>query len=203
MARKHGAEQTAVARDPRQVRTREALQSALLELLQRTPLDQITVRDICETANVGYATFFRHHPTKESLLQDVASDQIKQLLGLTLPLADADDRRAASTALFNYVAAHRSLWSTLLTGGAASTLREEFLRLTRELAATRRLDPGRWPPVDVAIVLMVTATIELISWWLLQPQPLSIDEMADIHEHLILTPAVTYKTVISARPGRR
>ena len=45
-----------------------------------------------------------------------------------MPVMDAHDLRAGSTALFAYVKAHRPLWLTLLTGGAAGTIRDEFLR---------------------------------------------------------------------------
>jgi hypothetical protein len=86
--------------------------------------------------------------------------------------------------------------------GAASTMREEFLRLAEELATARRVGPERWPPVDVAIIIMVTSTIEPVSRWLLQQRPPSTEQMADIHEHPILTPAVKYKTVAARRPGQ-
>jgi len=160
---------------------------ALLRLLELKPLDEIIVRDICDAANVGYTTFFRHHPTKESLLDDVAAEQIRQLVGLALPVADAADTRAASEALFTYVDEHRKLWFTLLTGGAEGAMRSEFLRISREIAATRAR-PGTWPPADIAIILVVSSTIELISWWLRQRKPLSIQQVAEIHESIIVTP---------------
>src|ERR1035438_1021857 len=91
------------ARDARAVRTREALRRALLRLLDLKVLEQITIRDICAVADVGYTTFFRHHATKESLLNDVAAEQIGRLVGLTLPVADTSDTRTASIALCTYV----------------------------------------------------------------------------------------------------
>ena len=54
--------------DARQVRSRHALHQALLALLEEKPFDQITVREISARAGTGYATFFRHYPTKEALL---------------------------------------------------------------------------------------------------------------------------------------
>ena len=48
---------------------------------------------------------------------------------LALPVMDAYDVHSGSTALFTYVDTHRALWSRLLTGGAAGTIREEFRRL--------------------------------------------------------------------------
>src|SRR5262249_9722475 len=82
--------------DPRAVRSREALRGAFLELLETKALDQITIQEITERAGVGYVTFFRHHGTKESLLNEIAADQIRRLVELTLPVLDAVDSRAAS-----------------------------------------------------------------------------------------------------------
>src|SRR5262245_24216580 len=112
-----------VAMDARMLRSREALRTGLLELLQRKSLEQITIRDIVARADIGYATFFRHHPTKESLLRDLAADQIDGLVNMALPALDAVDSRAACLALCAYVHERRALWSTLLTGGAAGPVR--------------------------------------------------------------------------------
>ena len=123
MAQKIHKPHLSTARDARAVRTRKALRQALLRLLDLKPLEQITIRDISEVARVGYTTFFRHHPTKDSLLNDVAADEMGRLVGLALSVADTtSDTRSASIALCTYVDEHRKLWSTLLTGGAAGEL---------------------------------------------------------------------------------
>lgn len=188
--------------DARAVRTREALRRAMLRLLEIKPLEQITILDICEVSEVGYTTFFRHHPSKESLLDDVAAEEIGQLVGLTLPLAGNVDSHAASLALFTYVDDRRKLWSTLLTGGAERALRTEFLRIAREVAATRTR-PGIWPPADIATILVVSSTIELLSWWLRQKKPLTIAEVADIHVRVILEPTVDFKQLPTKQVARR
>jgi AcrR family transcriptional regulator len=189
------------ARDARAVRTREALRRALLRLLDLKPLEQITIRDICEVADVGYTTFFRHHSTKESLLNDVAAEQIGRLVGLALEVADTSDTRAASIALCTYVDEHRKLWSTLLTGGAAGAMRDEFIRLSRQIAATRA-QPGAWPPPDVATILVASSTIELLSWWLRDRKPLTIEQVAEIHARVIITPAVGAEQITVGRAAR-
>ncbi len=183
----------ATNKDPRAIRSRHALHSALLELLEAKPLDQITVRDITAKAGVGYATFFRHHPTKEALLDDVAAQQIGYLFNLSLPVMDAHDLRAGSIALFTYVNEHRSLWATLLTGGAAGTIREEFLRQAREVAVLRA-PSGGWLSDEVGVLLIVSGTIELLAWWLRQSDPLSIERIAEIHDRIVVAPAIAANT---------
>jgi AcrR family transcriptional regulator len=165
-----------------------------LALLEQKPLDQITIIDICEEAEIGYATYFRHHPSKESLLDDVAAEQISQLVALTLPVAESADIRASGVALFKYVDQHRKLWCTLLTGGAASAMRHEFLRISREVAATRTV-PNHWPPADLATILVVSSTIEFVSWWLREKAPIAIDAAAEIYERVIIRPTIQMERI--------
>src|SRR5947208_1887220 len=89
--------------DARMQRTRSALCAALLVLLEEKPFEQITVREITRKAVVGYATFFRRYPDKEALLNDLAADEIAELISLTVPILFATDSRAASQALCAYV----------------------------------------------------------------------------------------------------
>lgn len=175
--------------DPRAIRSRDALRRAFLELLETRPLEQITVQEITARAGVGYVTFFRHHATKEFLLNEIAADQIRRLVGLTLPVFDAQNPLAASQALCTYVHEHRALWSTLLTGGAAASLREEYIRLSLEAAATRT--KSDWLPADISAILVVSSTLELLTWWLRQKNPASIDKVAQIHHRAIISPVIS------------
>ena len=55
------------------IRTQEALHSAMLQLLEQKSYEQISVREIVATAGIGYNTFFRHHPSKDSLLEAITN----------------------------------------------------------------------------------------------------------------------------------
>jgi AcrR family transcriptional regulator len=189
------------AKDARAMRTRKALRSAMLKLLGRKPLDKTTILDICETAGVGYTTFFRHHRTKESLLDEIAAAEIAHLIGLTVPIAVTQDLRAAGIALFSYVNEHRKLWRALLTGGAEDAMRNEFVRLSRKVAATR-VHINDWPPPDISTILVVSSTFELISWWLQQKKPLPIEEVALIYARIIIHPHVRSDRIPPARAPR-
>jgi AcrR family transcriptional regulator len=180
----------ATAQDARAVRTRETLRRALLELLERASFEQLSVRDIAAAAGIGYATFFRHYTTKESLLQEIAAEQMHNVVNMALPILDMSNRLPASIALFQYVDDHRKLWTSLLTGGAAGAMREEFLKISTDVAA-RQKNVSAWPPTEISTVLVVSSTIELFALWLRQKNPFSVEEIAEIHERLIITPGVT------------
>jgi len=188
MARTHRPH-LSTAQDPRAVHTRQVLRRALLDLLEQKPLEQITIRDITAAAGIGYVTFFRHHPTREALLHDIAAEQVHRLIELTLPALEASDTRTASVAMCTYVAGHRKLWSTLLTGGAAAVLREELLKVAAEVTATRS-NPKNWFPPELAVAFTVSCTIELLTWWLRQTRPVAIGRVAEIHARIIVTPTI-------------
>ncbi len=166
------------------------MRAALLTLLERKPLDQITIREITGEAGIHYATFFRHHATKEALLDHIAADQIDRLIELTLPVLDKVDSQSAFQALCTYVDDHRQLWLALLTGGAAGTMREELLRISRTLAFERAPEDS-WLPVDLAVICTVSLITETVAWWLTQPpERLSVDQVARILHRLVFSSAM-------------
>lgn len=176
------------AEDARVARSREALRAALLEMLEREPLERIAIRDLARRAGVGHATFYRHYPTKEALLDDIAADEIRRLVSLTLPVLDRADSRAACAALTRYVAGRWQLWRVLLTGGAAAALKEELLAISRRVAAERPR-PAHDLPEDLAVALAVAGIIELLAWWLRQEDPWPAEQVADLLDRAVVGPA--------------
>jgi AcrR family transcriptional regulator len=181
---------SAKSKDLRAVRSGQALRESLLALLPDKPFEQITIRDICAEAGVHYATFFRHHQTKESLLDDIAKDQIRQLNALTLAIREAANYQAGFMALCQYVADHRSLWAVLLNGGAGSAMREEWLRQSREVAA-KEPPVNSWLPLELGTICAATLIAETLAWWVAQPEGThSVEEVAGILYRLLVTSVI-------------
>ncbi len=176
-------------RDARQLRTRATLRSTLLRIVETRPFEQVTIREIAQEAGIGYATFFRHYPSKEALLHDLAAGEIEALLDRALPVLFANESRQSCIALFAYVALHRALWAVLLTGGAAATLKQEFTDQARRVAEAH--DPvGGWLPDDLRVVFAVSATVEILAWWLQRDNDVSVERMAEILDRLVVAPAM-------------
>jgi AcrR family transcriptional regulator len=176
--------------DARQVRSRKALSDALLALLEERAFDQLTIREISARAGIGYATFFRHYTDKETLLSDVASTEIADLLARAMPLLSNDDSLASSRELCRHVGEHRKLWAALLAGGAAGIVRDEFIRQARAIAARTPTKAASWLPADLAVVHGTGGTIDLLAWWLARDADYPSDQIASILDKLIVAPVV-------------
>lgn len=173
--------------DARVLQTRQTLRQTLLDLIGTKPLEQISIREIAAAAGIGYNTFFRHYTDKEVLLREIVTDELSDLIELSVNTLDATDSSTAALALCQFVADHDELWSTLINGGATNVLRDEFIHLLRETAPTRLTGTAILPP-DIGIKLVAVGTLELLSWWLEQPQRIPVEKLAEIYEQLVLNP---------------
>lgn len=175
--------------DPRMQRSRASLREALLDLLEIKSFDRITVREITSRAGVGYATFFRHYPSKEALLSSLAEGQIATLLELIAPALWAEDSRTTCVTLCHHVFQRRSLWTALLTGVASAPVREEFIRQAKLIDLGPIPEDG-WVPAELTTICCVGGTLDVLGWWLVQPEPRAPEEVAKMIDLLIVLPAL-------------
>ncbi|MEJ5979270.1 TetR/AcrR family transcriptional regulator [Novosphingobium sp. PS1R-30] len=168
--------------DARAMRSRESLRAALLELIGTRPFDHIAIRDITAQAGVSYPVFFRRYASKEELLEDVATEEVRQLLSLSLPMFESEAQVESLWALCRYVDEHRALWTRLLTCGAAPAMRGEFLRIAKQIG--ERSDS--WLPVDLAAPFVVGGLFEILAWWLGQPADYPMENVVRIIDALIV-----------------
>jgi AcrR family transcriptional regulator len=175
---------TSLTLDARFVRTRNALVSALRELLNVRPFDQISIREITGKAGVGYATFYRHYATKEALLHDVASAEVSRLIEIATPVAFTSSMRASVRTTCQYILERQSLWRAMLTGGASGILREQFIRQTVRLRGSNS-GIGNWLPEDLHLTCATGATIDVLAWWLSQKPMPPLDDVVEMLDRLV------------------
>lgn len=181
------AERLGQSADPRAIRTRKALQDALLTLLVTRPFEEITPREIAATAGVARASFYLHHASKEAMLDELARGAIRALYAKCQRVLDELGSKVATLALCEYVDQDRPLWSVLLNGGAEGIVRAEMLRLSREVAAERAM-PGDHLPSELSTALSAGSTLEILSWWLRQEGSYEAEFVADLMVKLIFDP---------------
>lgn len=171
--------------DARAQRSIEAMGAALLELIDRKPIDEVTIKEITDTAELSYPTFFRRFESKEELLEYIAMEEVRRLLGLGQSAFEGGRPKRSGKALCDYVQAHRKMWKTLLTGGAAAAMRREFMRVAEEIAASGpRANP--WIPIDLAVPFVTSAIFELLAWWMRQPDDYPVDNVIKLFDALIV-----------------
>ena len=64
--------------DPRVRYTRSIIQTAFLDLLRQKPVEKITVREICDKAEINRSTFYKHYQDCYDLLDKIKEDVLRQ-----------------------------------------------------------------------------------------------------------------------------
>ena len=172
--------------DRRIGRTRRAIRSALLELLRDVPLEQLSIRDIAERADIGYTTFYRHYPDKETLLKKIAEDEVAALLEHCWPIFKSSRSYAACLALCRYVNQNRVLWNALTTGGAGAITKSAFIARSKQLS-TDWQPKADWLPPEIGTTLIVGVHLELLTWWLRDATEEPPERIAEILDKLIVS----------------
>lgn len=65
--------------DRRIARTRQALRTAFIELVEEKGYEALTVNDLCARANLNRGTFYNHFPDKEGMLRSLEDEILYDL----------------------------------------------------------------------------------------------------------------------------
>jgi len=175
--------------DRRVKRTQNSLAKALITLTLEKGYEAVTIRDITERADVGYATFFRHYHDKDALLLDVSDVVLEELMDLLrTPLSQADSV-AVGTLIFRYVQEHCEVCRVLLSNRGSRTLMQRIIEAgTRSVLSQNTPLPGSPIPIEIAAYHLVAASLALIQWWLEHDMPYPPEQMGVIYHELIVAP---------------
>lgn len=195
--------------DRRIVRTKKALRTALLELIEEKGYEAISVEEITQRANLGRATFYLHYKDKEDLLLEefveIAQERVKVLSGIPYSEWQAGELAADSPAdkqpimpllkVFEHAADHAALYRVLLHGGNMPRLDQRIRSLIAqsiaEIAQARRQSQPTHTepqiPLDLLAAYFSGALLSSLTWWLDSPLPISPLEMAGMFQRLFFS----------------
>ena len=164
-------------RDRKKRQTRAALAAAALRLVAERGLEQVTVEEISEAADVSSRTFFNYFPTKDDALigdQGASRDELLGAFAAVGPQVSAIEAvRRAMTEAVDEIQADRELWflrmrviaenpvllSRLVTGNA-----EVEQALTEAIAIRCGVAPGHGYPALVAAVTGAAFRTAMLRW---------------------------------------
>jgi len=114
--------------DRRILKSKEAIKNAFMDLMSEKDFDKITVKDICDGANIGNRTFYLHYLDKYDLLDRLIEEYIHMLRNLCEPLSELSFKDA-NIIWFEYLGNQDQylFFSTMLTGRGAFAFRKHFL----------------------------------------------------------------------------
>lgn len=173
--------------DRRVLRTRRLLKQALIELTAEKTYEEITIRDITDQADIGYATFFRHYDGKDDLMLEIFTETIEEIESLPAEHGERYFEREGYL-LFAHVSENQSLYRSILD---SQNFTRKFRQHTKKMvqvhmeAHAQNISTPSFP-LEIAAQHMVSSLVGLIDWWLENDLSTEVERMAMIYERLII-----------------
>ena len=173
-------------------RTKMALQKSLIELMKTQPVLRITVKDICNAADVGRSTFYAHYESHYELLEQIETECLSGFEDLMKePLCKYNDREFTQWFIkrLQFIAENSNSIQTLLSeNGDIFFQRKFFQSLVNQIKDTIKRNADN--PVDDKIsecqsVFFVHGTIALVQHWLKNNMRIPVSDFAKIFVPLI------------------
>ncbi len=109
--------------DLRKQKTEEAIRDAFLHLRATRPLERVTVRELCDSARIGKATFYLHYHDVYELSERMQADLVQTILdGIPHPQLILTDTPTFTREFSTAVWSKKNLIDILFEGAQASVL---------------------------------------------------------------------------------
>ena len=162
--------------DRRQKKSREAIFKAFAELLSEKHVNQITVGEIIQRANVGRATFYAHFETRDFLLKELCGELFCHIFdsGFEHPCSHehifkCDSRESGFLHLLRHLQKNDNQIMELLSCPNNELFLHYFKTGLSELIQNQRsvfeTEFSRQLPEDLWISHISSTFIEIVRWW--------------------------------------
>jgi AcrR family transcriptional regulator len=165
--------------------TRMVLRESLVALLQQRPIDKISVKSLCEAADINRSTFYSHYRDQYDLLQqiqaEVLEDLTEYLVAYNFRGSEADLRRIMKR-IFEYIAANAALCQVLLADNGDASLQRAVMKIVKLQSEKELLDAGLADAevFEYLLLYWVNGSMGMVHWWLQSAMKKSASEMADM-----------------------
>ena len=111
--------------------TQRILKESFLTLLEKKPTNKISVKEVCELAELNRSTFYAHYSDCFALMDSIKQELI-DAFERSLKLVDSFDVSALIEAIYVMVEEHEEACRVLIFNGASPSVISRMIRLARE-----------------------------------------------------------------------
>ena len=156
--------------------TQRVLKEALIEILNEKPIDRVTVKEICDRADINRSTFYVHYGSPQELLESVAKEMYEKI---NEKKKDFDDIKTYMAGICDIMYENRELMKLFVkTGniesmfGIAELWKNDFISMVEQKEKNRF-------EADAAFLFITCGAFAVLNTWLLGYIPMTRDQVVD------------------------
>lgn len=164
--------------------TKRLLKEALLELLQKKPIEKVSISELCAKADINRATFYRHYNLPQDIIEEIGRDMIQDIhRRLPIP-AFRGDTRSYLVKICHYFHDHAEVICTLIRNNSDRSFTHLLTDAFDELIRPEQLTFGGRVADDADLRLVCAclsgASSAMLRQWLIEEPQKTPEEIADL-----------------------
>jgi len=170
-------------KDDRRVEfTKIMLRRSLASIMKSKPVSKITIKEICEKAELNRGTFYAHFSDQNDLLRYMEDMEMERLSEYVLSMCcdSEEERERVCAALFRHIRDNSEVWGSLLSeNGNADFSQRMYEKLLSDLAEAGYCNADN-PGDKLAFTYLMVGCVGMASRWLYEEPQVSPEQMGRI-----------------------
>ena len=160
--------------------TRLLLKTALTELMQQKPFSEITIKDICEQADLNRTTFYLHYTDQYALLQDIEREVQEKALDYLKNVRPAEEAPEMIEDFLLYIKSHSDLFRILFCDVGSEAFRRRFIQTVMENLRVNIPTAAGSPEEPYVLCFLMQGSAQIIKEWITRDFDVSPRDLADL-----------------------
>mgnify|MGYP000874251948 CR=1 FL=1 len=165
--------------------TRTVLKDSLIGLMKEKPISKITIKELCENADINRTTFYAHYSDQYDLLQNIEEETLTWCKDIIKDLSDKPNKTVMIhnlESIFNYISDNRNHVQVLMSEQGDINFQKNLITLIYEqLGMLPKPDKeNNLVTKELYFIFAIYGSIGLIQHWLKNGLNKSAREMAEI-----------------------
>lgn len=185
--------------NPRVKRTKGYLKEALIELLQKTAFEDITIKSICQKASVNRSTFYAYYTCPRDLIEEIEKDIISRL-----PDYSPNNHKPFFESIvkfMEYIKENGDTFRILLSSSIDRSFGEQIITAVidkyDEFATLQSQEEK-----EMSFIYVINGVVGLVRQWIAEDFRMSVDRISKLvidmsFRSVGLNPSDAYKVKIS------
>lgn len=151
--------------------TKMVLKESFINLLEKKDISQISIKEICEDADINRATFYAHYSDQHDLLRKIQSELLDNISVYLEELDQINNNMNAiltAEKIFEYIRENAKLCRLLLSERGDLDFQKQVMMLVYDRIITELTDNSRITKEDAEYVYSFTITgcVGIVQKWL-------------------------------------
>lgn len=159
--------------------TRECIESALIQLMEKKPFEEISITDITKKAGVSRNAYYRNYSSKEDILSQYLQNILNQISYVLKKYDPVTETRKSWIALLETSKDFSSQYKLLLKAGYGESIKNEL-----QQAMNQGISPDN-DALYYSNCYWAGAICSILFEWIKNDMKPSVQRMADIGCHLM------------------